>query len=310
MLAFACGAHDDAHAVGDGEVAKDAFEALALLLVLNLAGDTALVGCGQQHEEAAWEDEIRRDARAFGADRAFGDLNDDFAASGVKAGNVLLGDLGLVAVFAVVALDDFDAAIEGAWNDVPVVEEGVFVEADVNEHRLETVFEIADAALVDAADETLFGGALDVELFEAAFLHDGDASLEGLNVDDDFLVDALDGLDQVLDFLGDGVGDVLETFEDAFGRFLELDGLEGFLGFGFFGSFGLGFTEIVLVRACVVGGDDRIRRKSGGGVFGTFDFLLVAGLEDTVADGLLTEDFSAGLDGVLVALLLGLGAGV
>ena len=111
LLAFAGGAHDDAHAVGDGEFAQDLLQALAFLLVLDLARDAALVGVGQQHEVTAGQDEVGGDARAFGADRAFGDLHDDVAAGRIEARDVLLRDLGLVAP-AAFALDDFHAAVE------------------------------------------------------------------------------------------------------------------------------------------------------------------------------------------------------
>ncbi len=74
LLAFARGAHDDAHAVGDGQLAEDFFQPLAFLLVFDFARNAALVGVGQQHEITARQHEVGRDARAFGADRPFGDL--------------------------------------------------------------------------------------------------------------------------------------------------------------------------------------------------------------------------------------------
>ncbi len=55
---------------GNGQFAQNLLQALAFLLVLDLARDAALVRVGQQHEIAAGQDEVRRDARAFGADRA------------------------------------------------------------------------------------------------------------------------------------------------------------------------------------------------------------------------------------------------
>ena len=167
LLAFAGGAHDDAHAVGDGEFAQDFFQALAFLLVFNLARDAALVGVRQQHEITSGQDEIGRDARAFGADGAFGDLHDDFAAGRIKARDVLLRDFRLVAA-AAFAFDDFHAAVELVGHDVPVMQEGVFLEADVHERGLEAVFEVADLALEDAADQAFLGGALDVEFLQLA----------------------------------------------------------------------------------------------------------------------------------------------
>jgi len=81
------------------------------------------------------------------------------------------------------------------------MQEGVFLEADVHEGGFEAVLEIADLALEDAADEALLGGALDVELLEAALFGDGDAGFEGFGVDDDLLVGPFHRADQVFDLL-------------------------------------------------------------------------------------------------------------
>ena len=94
LLAFAGGAHDHAHAVGNVQFAQDFFQALALLDVFNLAGDAALIRVGQQHEETSRQHEVGRDARAFGADRSFRDLHDDVRAGRIEPRNVLLRDLG------------------------------------------------------------------------------------------------------------------------------------------------------------------------------------------------------------------------
>ena len=53
LLAFAHGADDDAHAVGQVEFVQDAAQALALLGVLDLARDAALVGEGHEDEIAS-----------------------------------------------------------------------------------------------------------------------------------------------------------------------------------------------------------------------------------------------------------------
>ena len=86
LLAFADGAHDDAHAFGDGEFAQDFFQPLAFLLVFDLARNAALVGIRQQHQVTARQHQVRGDARALGADRAFGHLHDDIAARADKGG--------------------------------------------------------------------------------------------------------------------------------------------------------------------------------------------------------------------------------
>jgi len=57
------------------------------------------------------------------------------------------------------------------------VEEGVLLEADVDERGLEAGVDVLDAALVDVADQRLVAGALDVEILEAAAADDRDAGL-------------------------------------------------------------------------------------------------------------------------------------
>ena len=106
-------------------------------------------------------------------------------------------------------------------HDVPVMEEGVLLEADVHEGGFEAVFEVAHLALEDAADQAFLGGALDVELLEPAFLEHGDAGFERFGVDDDFLVDPLDRLDQPLDLLDQVGGRGADGLDDAPGLFLD-----------------------------------------------------------------------------------------
>ena len=67
------------------------------------------------------------------------------------------------------------------------MEEGVFLEADVHEHGLEAVLDVFDAALEDAADDIAVALALDGVFLEAAVLEEGDAALEALGVDDEFV---------------------------------------------------------------------------------------------------------------------------
>src|SRR5438105_13406168 len=100
-------------------------ETLPFLLIFNFAGNAALIGIWKEHQVAARQNEVGGNAGTFGADGAFGDLDDDVAAGRVNAWNIFLGDFGLVAFFAF-ALDEFDAAIEVAGNDVPVMEKGIF----------------------------------------------------------------------------------------------------------------------------------------------------------------------------------------
>ena len=108
----------------------------------------------------------------------------------IEAGNVFLRDARASRGVASFAFDDFHAAVEAGRNDVPVMQERIFLEADVDEGGFESVFEIAHFAFENAADETFVGGAFDGEFFELAVFQNGDAGFEGFGVDDDFLVDA------------------------------------------------------------------------------------------------------------------------
>ena len=97
--------------------------------------------------------------------------------------------LGLIAPPAA-AIDDFDAAVEVARHDVPVVEEGVLLEADVHEGGLEAVFEVADLAFEDAADEALLVVRSMVNSSSLPSSTTRHAGFERLGVDDDFLVES------------------------------------------------------------------------------------------------------------------------
>src|SRR5262249_27446203 len=158
-------------------------------------------------------------ARSFCADWSLGHLDNDFAARGINTRDVFLGDLRPVAAFHF-ALDDFDAAVKTAWDDVPVMEESVFLKPDIHKSGFQTVFEVPDFAFDNAADQTFFGGAPDGELFEAAFFEHRHAGLEGLRIDDDLLVESLDGLNQPLDFLDQVARRAADGIHDPSGRFL------------------------------------------------------------------------------------------
>ena len=55
FFAFARGAHDHAHAFRDREFVDEALETLAFAVVLDLAGDSALIAVRHEDEEAAGE---------------------------------------------------------------------------------------------------------------------------------------------------------------------------------------------------------------------------------------------------------------
>ena len=130
---------------------------------------------------------------------------------------------------AAAAIDDLHAAVEAVRHDVPVVEKRVLLEADIHEGGFEAVFEVAHLAFEDAADQAFFGRPLDGEFLEPAFLGHGDAGFERLGVDDDFLVDLLDRLDQPLDFLDQGGCRGPDGFHDSLWLFLDGHRLKRFL---------------------------------------------------------------------------------
>ena len=114
------------------------------------------------------------------------------------------------------------------------MEERVLLEPDIDEGGFEAVFEVADFAFEDAADEALLGRAFDGEFLELAVFEHGDAGFERLGIDDDFLVDLLDRLDEALDFLDQRRCRRAEGFHDSPGLFFDGDWLKVlvFLHFG------------------------------------------------------------------------------
>src|SRR5271154_2771271 len=104
---------------------------MAFRLIFDFSRDAALIGIREQDEVAPGEDDVGGNARALRADGAFGDLHDNLAAGRIDAGDVFLGDFWFVApaVAAGGALDDFDATVKAAGDDVPVMEERILLEA-------------------------------------------------------------------------------------------------------------------------------------------------------------------------------------
>ena len=66
------------------------------------------------------------------------------------------------------------------------IEEGCFLQTDINEGRLHAREHPDDSAAVDVADNSQFTVALDVELGNVAALQEGNPRLMGRGVDDQF----------------------------------------------------------------------------------------------------------------------------
>ena len=65
------------------------------------------------------------------------------------------------------------------------MEEGVFFQSNVNEHGLETLLDVFDAAFEDAADDIVVAVSFDRVFFEDAVFEEGHAALEGFSVNYD-----------------------------------------------------------------------------------------------------------------------------
>jgi len=71
-------------------------------------------------------------------------LNDDIAAGRVNPRNIFLGDFWFVtpAVALSRTFDDLNAAIEIAWDNVPVMKKSILLESDIDKSRLKPVFRL------------------------------------------------------------------------------------------------------------------------------------------------------------------------
>jgi len=63
------------------------------------------------------------------------------------------------------------------------MEEGIFLEADVDEHRLQSHLDIFDSAFVDRANNVTGSVALDAIFFESSVLQQRHAALQLLHAD-------------------------------------------------------------------------------------------------------------------------------
>ena len=185
LLALARRADDHAHPLGDGEVAQDVLEALALARVLDLAGDAAGAAEGHEHQEAPGQGDVGGRAGSLGADLVLDDLDDDLGADGEELRDVLglVAGLALLLLGRLVVADELDLRVVRRGEHVPVMEEGVLRLADVDEGRLEAALEVLDAALEDGADHPVLVAVLELEALEDAVVQQRDALLERLAVD-------------------------------------------------------------------------------------------------------------------------------
>ena len=164
-LALAGGAGDEPDALGL-EVADDRLDALALGAVLDAARHADVVDARHQHAEAPGQAHLLGDARALGADRLLGDLDQDLLA--LLEVVLDLGDRGAAAPRPVAVLLEVGDVLEVAerLGQVRGVEEAGLGQAEVDERGLHAGQDGVDAALVDVADVPALLGALHEQLGE------------------------------------------------------------------------------------------------------------------------------------------------
>jgi hypothetical protein len=140
------------------EPVDDLAQAVALLVPHDAARNADVALGGHEHQVAARQRDVRGQARALGADRLLGDLDQDFLV-GLQQVLDLLGAVGLAAPPAVV----FDflvaaftlAVVDELLADLRDVEKAGFLLADVDEGGLHPGQDLGHPALVDAAGVAL-----------------------------------------------------------------------------------------------------------------------------------------------------------
>ncbi len=121
---------------------------------------------------------MRRQARAFAADRVLDHLHDDLLALVHQFGDRRRRR---GTVFTGLAEQCWDGA-----NDVGRMQECRALQADLDERRLHSRHDPADPALVDVADVTSPQRAFDMHFLQHAVLDDRDAGLARRDIDQNF----------------------------------------------------------------------------------------------------------------------------
>ena len=85
------------------------------------------------------------------------------------------------------AINLLDAAVERRGNGIPKMQEGVFFEADVDEHRLQSHLDVLNFAFVDAPNNVARTVAFDAVFFQAATFEERHPALQFFHADDDLV---------------------------------------------------------------------------------------------------------------------------
>ena len=139
----------------------------------------------REHEVAPRDREVARDARALGADRLLGDLDDDllpFLEQRLDPGHLALPAPEPAPAVLVLAVEQ-TLVVEV----VAHVQERRLLEADVDEARLHAGQHPGHAALRDHPRHIAIAFAFDVELGEVPALQQRDPSLASAGIDDDLV---------------------------------------------------------------------------------------------------------------------------
>ncbi len=181
---------DYAHAFAQREVADDAFQPGPLRLVFNLTRDATLARVRHENKKTSGKRQVGGGARTFAPDLSLCDLNDDFRSYRKSPGNVLYGfGFRTLRFFPLVLPDNLNRGIVvGPGKHIPIMKEGIFLLSNVDEGCLESGFEVLNFPFENGSDHSVLVETFDVESLKNSILHDGDPSLEGLRIDDQFLV--------------------------------------------------------------------------------------------------------------------------
>src|SRR5207244_1306051 len=176
-LAFTDGANNHADSIRDIELAQNFSQAFAFLRIFNLARDAAAIAEWHENKVTPGETQVRGHARPLGSDRSFRHLDDDIRTNRINTRNIFCRD-----PFAMPALtravDFFDSTVERGWDGIPKMEESIFLEADVDEHRLQSHLDILDSAFVYRANNVARSVALDAIFFELSVFQERHAALQ------------------------------------------------------------------------------------------------------------------------------------
>src|SRR6185437_8894795 len=150
---------------------------LALFLVFNLTRDAAAIAKRHQDQVTSGKTKIRGYPRSFVPDGTLGHLHNNIRANRINTRYIFNRDP-LSRPLAPTAINFLNTAVERSRNCIPKMKERIFLEADVDEHRLQPHLDVFDFPLVNAADDIPRALTLYTVLLEPAILEHGHPGLE------------------------------------------------------------------------------------------------------------------------------------